>query len=190
MGSSGHKFIAHTKALSPRASASGGGFGLPPHPLEIRTGQRFFPRSGERRVAFDVVRVRGDKVTIRREDGALVRALGLARLLAVGSDGQGKAYQFLGFLPRRYRTVAYVAAVDERDAVLCLPEWHPGRPVRYFPALLPEGARAPGAWITVRCDLSAPSGARLQLADLAAAPAPAPGTVHVPALPALPVATG
>lgn len=189
MGSPGHKFIAHTKALSPRASVSGAGFGLPPHPLDIRPGQRFFPRAGRARAGFDVARVRGEKVTVKREDGTTA-TLSRARLLAVGPDGQGRAYQFLGFLPRRYRSVAYVAAVDERDAILCLPEWHPGRPVRYFPSLLPAGADAPGAWLTVRCDLSAHSGARLQLADLAATPEPEPGTVHRPALPAPPVAAG
>ena len=184
MGAPGHKFIAHTKALSPRAGAASNAYGLPPHPLQARPGQRYWARTGTRRAAFDLERVTAAQAVGRRESGGVAVSITLPRLLAVrDEDDQGRWYQFLGHRPRRYRkTLAHVVVRDERLAVLCVPEWHPRRPVLLFASLLPDGARDPGAWMTLTCDLSAPSGARLQPADLTPCAAPDPATVHAPAL--------
>lgn len=181
MASSGHRFIAHTKALSPRAGAATGVHGLPPHPLAARPGQRYWPRAGARRVAFDLRRVTGAQAHGERESGGVPVAVKLPRLLAVrDADGQGRWYQFLGYKPRRYKAVAQVVARDERLAVLCVPDWHPRRGVPLFTTLLPAGAQEPGDWLALTCDLSAPSGARLQPSGLVAIAAPDPATVHAP----------
>jgi hypothetical protein len=110
----------------------------------------------------------------------------LARLLAVRADGQGQYYQFQGFAPRRYDTRAYVWALDEREAVLCLPEWHPRRGVHLPVRLVPAEARTAGAWLRARCDLSASSAGRLQVADLVSWSKPEGGLLAVPALDELP----
>jgi hypothetical protein len=183
MGSVGHKFIAHTKALSPRAQSKDGGYGSPPHPRIVRTGQCYWPRSARRRDVLIVRRVLDERVMLDRLDRreAPVR-LSRARLLVVRADGQGRYYQFQGFLPRRYPTTAYVWSVSDTEAVLCLPEWHPSRPVRLPPRLLPADALTAGSWLRLRCDLSASSAGRLQVADLVAAPEPAVDSIAPPAL--------
>src|SRR5687768_3192183 len=85
MGSSGHAFIAHTKALSPPAQSKDGGYGEPPHPLAARPGQKFWPLVGKRKRAFSVRTVDEHKGMVigRRldEDNEPVRVT-LARLLA------------------------------------------------------------------------------------------------------------
>jgi hypothetical protein len=183
MGSSGHAFIAHTKALSPRAQPKDGGYGAPPHPLAVRAGQLYWPRAAGKRRVLVVTRVQRQRVTmaaLERRD-ALVHVT-LSRVLALRADDQGRHYQFQGFLPRRYQTLAYVWSTDDREAVLCVPEWHPRRAARLAVRLLPENARRSGTWVRVRCDLSASSAARLQLADLVATPEPDRQSTHPPAL--------
>lgn len=184
MGSPGHAFIAHTKALSPAAQNKDGGYGAPPHPLVVRAGQRYWPRGTRRRTVLTVRRVVGDHVVVDapRRGKAPVR-LSEARLLAVRPDGQGAFYQFLGFATRRYVTCAYVWSVDDSCAVLCVPEWHPARAVRLPLRLVPPPARTEGAWLEVRCDLSASSAGRLQLADLV--PREEPTSWHPIAIPRL-----
>jgi len=183
MGSAGHKFIAHTKGLSPRVGAATDAYGLPPHPLQARPGQRYWSRTGSRRAAFDVKRVAGDQAHGQREAGGVNVTVTLPRLLAVrDEDDQGRWYQFLGCLPRRYKTFAQVVDRDERLAVLCVPEWHPRRPALLFTRLLPPGADAPGAWVGLTCDLSAPSGSRLQPSGLVAVAPPDATVCHASAL--------
>lgn len=181
MGSPGHAFIAHTKALSPGAQPKDGGYGLPPHPLTARAGQLYWQRATSRRRLVVVRRLQNDRVVIAlahdRHDLSTVAA---RRLLATRHDGQGLHFQFQGFAPGRYKTSAYVWSVADDGAVLCMPEWHPGRPVRLPARLLPPACRLGGAWLQLRCDLSASSGARLQPSDLVIAVEPS--TVHSPDL--------
>jgi hypothetical protein len=183
MGSSGHAFIAHTKALSPAAQPKDGGYGPPPHPVTVRSGQRYWPRAAHRREVLVVQRAERERIIMGRLDTrrALVRVTP-ARLLAVRPDGQGQHYQFQGFSPRRYATWAYVWSIDDREATLCLPEWHPRRAVHLPARLLPAEGRRVGAWLRARCDLSASSAGRLQVADLFAAAEPEAGSVMAPAL--------
>jgi hypothetical protein len=165
MGSSGHAFIAHTKALSPRAQLKDGGFGLPPHPVAVRPGQRYWPRSGRGREVWTVRRIEGEDVILEGA-GHVQKRLRSDRLLGVRDDGQGRYFQFQGFAPKRYATFACVVSLSEEGAVLCLPEWHPRRPVPFPVRLLPPTARAASAWLSVHCDLSASSAGRLQLSEL------------------------
>jgi hypothetical protein len=173
MGSSGHAFIAHTKALSPRAQTKDGGYGPPPHPVYARAGQRYWPRAARGRDLLIVKRVERDRVVLAlpRDRRKSIR-IATQRLLAVRTDGQGRQFQFLGFSPRRYDTSAYVWSIEGTDAVLCLPEWHPRRPVRLPARLLTSAARQAGAWVRLQCDLSASSAARLQPSELVATPEP------------------
>jgi hypothetical protein len=184
MASSGHAFIAHTKALSPSAQSKDGGYGLPPHPIAARSGQCYWPRAGRGRALLVVRALRDDRVKVARgDDTNAVTSLSARRLLAVRPDGQGVYFQFQGFVPRRYETSAYVWSVVDGDAVLCLPEWHPKRRVHLPARLLPPPARRAGAWLRLRCDLSASSAARLQTADLRAVPDQGwPVHLHAPAL--------
>jgi hypothetical protein len=175
MGSAGHAFIAHTKALSPRAQHKDGGYGAPPHPLVARAGQRYWARTATRRTVLLVQRVERERVVLQRlgEKGPSTR-ITIRRLLEVREDGQGRHYQFQGFTPRRYKTHACVCRIEDSDAILCLPEWHPRRPVRLPLRLLPPPAQAENAWLELRCDLGASSAARLQPSDLAEAPGECP----------------
>lgn len=184
MGSPGHAFIAHTKALSPRAQAKDGGYGLPPHPLVARVGQRYWPRAARSRRLLVVKRLEHERVVmVRADDRHAVTSVATRRLLATRPDGQGLRFQFQGFAPRRYETTGYVWSVDRDQAVLCLPEWHPARPVRIPTRLLPPAARRAGAWLRLRCDLAASSAARLQPADLTATvEQAAPLHLHCPGL--------
>lgn len=183
MGSAGHHFISHTKALSPGAQAKDGGYGAPPHPVVVRPGQRYWPRSARRRVVITVRRVEGERALVERSETRAVSRVTLRRLLAVRDDGQGQHYQFQGFVPRRYQTWAYVWALEDGQAVVCVPEWHPKRAVRLPERLVPEPARYPGAWLRGRADLGASSAGRLQLSDFAVAGhPPETGTVAVPDL--------
>lgn len=183
MGSAGHAFVAHTKSLSPASSVRDGGWGDAPHPLEVRVGQRFWPRSGRRKRAFAVKRVLGETVLVQRLDQTREQArITRKRLLAVReSDGQGRYYAFAGFVSRRYDTYAYLAAADGETAFLVLPEWHPARPVKIPLRQLPFGSRAVGGWYRVEADLSASSAPRLGLAGLTAAEDPGPERQHRPA---------
>jgi hypothetical protein len=184
MGSSGHAFIAHTKALSPRAQSKDGGYGRAPHPLRVRVGQCYWPRAGRQRDLLVVKRVERDRVLlVRPGDRRTVTRVASTALLALRSDGQGRRYQFQGFTPRRYDTSGYVWSLEGSNAVLCLPEWHPRRPVRLPGRLLPAEASRQGVWLQLRCDLSASSAGRLQPSDLVAALNPArPEWLHLPDL--------
>jgi hypothetical protein len=64
MGSAGHAFIAHTKALSPRTQSKDGGYGAPPHPRAGRAGQLYWSRSGRRREVMAVRRLERDRAVI------------------------------------------------------------------------------------------------------------------------------
>jgi hypothetical protein len=184
MGPSGHAFIAHTKALSPRAQPKDGGYGLPPHPLSARAGQVYWPRGARTRRLLVVRSVRESRVVIApADDRRAATTISIRRLMATRADGQGLHFQFQGFAPRRYDTNAYVWSMDADEAVLCLPEWHAGRPVRMPARLLPPAARHGGAWLKLRCDLSASSAARLQPSRLTvAAEHVAPPHLHRPGL--------
>lgn len=183
MGSAGHAFLAHTKALSPSASVRDGGWGDPPHPLEVRPGQRYWPRAGRRRRVFVVKRVSGEEVVVQRLDGAEERVrLKRARVLATRpEDGQGRHYAFGGCIPRRYATHAALVALDGEQAVLVVPEWHPARPVRLPLRQLPAGGADVGTWYRVTADLGAASAARLSVAGFVAVEDPGPGSAHRPA---------
>jgi hypothetical protein len=181
MASAGHAFISHTKGLSPRAQVKDGGYGSPPHPLAVRPGQRYWPRRGGRKVPLLVRRVAGEHAHgVRLDDSAAPVRIPLTRLLSARADGQGRSYQFQGFASRRYTTQAYVCWREEDRVVLCLPEWHPLRPVSIFASLVPADARREGAWLSLRCDLAAPNASRLQLADLTPGGDPGPDLVHRP----------
>jgi hypothetical protein len=173
MGSSGHAFIAHTKALSPRAQCKDGGYGPPPHPGRARPGQRYWSRRGRRRSVLIVTRVeRAQALVVDLARERVPVPVSLSRLLAVRGDGQGRHYQFQGFSPHRYPTIAFVWSRVGSEAILCLPEWHPRRPVRVPARLLPDPGRHEGNWLTLTCDLSASSAGRLQPADFALAAEP------------------
>jgi hypothetical protein len=183
MGSSGHAFIAHTKALSPPAQVKDGGYGLPPHPLTARIGQRYSSRTGRSQAVFAVQRIDPDSiVAVYVTDKRRKVRLSHARLLELREDGQGRNYQFQGYSSGRYMTSAFVCSVESERAILCLPEWHPRRPVKLPARLIPDAVRVAGAWLHLRCDLSASSAARLQPADLVAAADPDPLRVHRPSL--------
>ena len=180
MGGSGHAFISHTKGLSPASQVKDAGYGSPPHPLDARRGQRFWPREGRRKRPFAIKRIDGTHaIGVRLDGNGETVRVSLARLLEPREDGQGLHYQFHGFSPSRYATWAQVWRVDDRQAVLCVPEWHPGRPVRLPKRLVPGTA---GAWLRLRCDLSAPTAARLEPSDLTVDADPGPATVHRPSL--------
>jgi len=99
--------------------------------------------------------------------GARERATIAVGLLGrVGTDGQGKDFQFFGWKARRYETWAAIVLTADTRATLVLPEWHPSRPVVFVARLLPLQARQPGAWLRLRADLSAPHAGRLNLSDL------------------------
>jgi hypothetical protein len=183
MGSSGHKFIAHTKSLSPPAQAKDGGYGEPPHPLALRTGQRFWPLHGNRKRPFFVrsVDTQRNVVVGQRldEDKETVRFT-VGRLLATDADGRGRHYRFFGFMPRRYTTWATVVAIDRSEAVLILPEWHPSHPVRMPARLLPPRSATEGTWLRCTADLSEGRGARLSVSDLQRVNDPGPDVCHRP----------
>jgi hypothetical protein len=65
-----------------------------------------------------------------------------------------------------------LSRVNHGEAVLVLPEWHPGRAVRLSQRLLPVGAREPGRWLTVTADLSQPTAGALEVAPIAATDPP------------------
>jgi hypothetical protein len=173
MGAAGKDLHGHGKRHSfnsPSAAVSDGGYGLPPHPVRIRPGQKFWSRSspGRRRLPIVVGAIHRGNVDARRTDRLRERVtVSLPRLSATRPDGQGEHYQFIAWTPRRYRTWAVVVDVDGDRLILVLPEWHPARPVRFPTRLLPAGCRH-GAWLAVKADLSATSAARLNLDGLAA----------------------
>src|SRR6185312_6992455 len=189
MGASGKKLQGHgtrKKLNSPPAQTKDGGHGLPPHPLALRSGQRFTPRTGARRRPFQVLRVdrlRG-RVQARRIDGQREPvSASAAGLLRTRSDGQGRYVQFVGFDARRYETFATVVAIDgEGAATLVLPEWHPRRPVPLPARLLPPEARVPGAWLRCTADLSMGRAGWLNVADLRRCEDPGPERCHRPEL--------
>lgn len=156
MGASGSAWIKPTKRSGLRAEA----MLEVPHPRWVRKGQRFFPRRpgpGGVRVTVRVTAVGDDgRCTVVREDfEARVGTAATSRLLAVGPDGAGSHYRFVGFVPRSgYDTHAYVVAVERPWARLVLPEWHPALVVTVAAGELPaEGV--PGAWLRCRANLGA-----------------------------------
>jgi hypothetical protein len=181
MASAGHAFIAHTKGLSPAAQTKDGEYGLPPHPLIVRAGQRYWSRGSRRREVLVVERVVGERVIVSiLGDRRQRTSLAVTGVLATREDGQGRNYQFQGFSPKRYDTHAYVAAVEGPEAVLYVPEWHPRRRVRLPSRLLPATRRNTGGWLALRCDLSASSAARLQPSDLRPCEDPGARLAHRP----------
>lgn len=142
-----------------------GGLALP-HPDRIRPGQRFFPRKGRRRQPVTVRRIDGEGIRVLAADGS-ERSLSLDRLLAVGADGRGTHYQFLGWRPRAcgYRTEIEVASIaaDRSSCSIFLPEWDPGRSIDQPLSVLPESLRKVGARGTCLGDLASSSIAGLKL---------------------------
>ena len=182
-GVPGSRFHRPYQGTFSSRTVQGRGYGPPPHPLGVRAGQRYWPRAASVREVLVVARVAGGRASVTAVENRRVRrSLAVARLLAIRADGQGRHYQFQGFLSRRYRAHAYVWALEDREAVLCVPEWHPSRPVRLPARLLPASAVYAGAWVFASCDLSASSAARLQLADLVSTTEPPACAVHPPAL--------
>jgi hypothetical protein len=173
MGASGKDLRGHGKRRSvnsPSAAVSDGGYGLPPHPARIRPGQKFWSRSspGRQRRPFVVCSIDLPTAHCRRVDGPRERVpIAVSRLAATRPDEQGAHYQFIAWAPRRYLTWACVTSVDTEQAILVLPEWHPGRPVRFPHRLLPADCRTSGVWLTIKADLSSTSAARLNLDRLA-----------------------
>jgi hypothetical protein len=104
------------------------------------------------------------------------------RLLAARPDGQGAHYQWHGWTPRRYRTVAQVVSCSDAQAILCLPEWHPGRPVAIPLRLLPQASREAGAWVWCDASLAEPTAGKLEVHVRESAEPPTPGTYHPTAL--------
>jgi hypothetical protein len=109
----------------------------------------------------------------------------IPRLLEPRDDGQGSYYQWLGWAPRRYRTPAQVVSRESASAVLCLPEWHPARPVQLPARLLPSDAARVGAWLECVASLAAPTAGRLEIHVIRAIGAPPTGELHAVALAAV-----
>jgi hypothetical protein len=179
MAGAGKAFIKHTRGLSPPEQVHDNGFGHPPHPLELRSGMRFFPRKREPRRSVWPLVVRGavderGQVRCRREDPAAPADVVVSAgwLLQRRGDGQGRHVQFAGWAPRKYGTFALVVAVEETLATLVLVEWHPARPVPLDARLLPTGARV-GSWLAVKADLSAGRPAKLAVSHLRPVDVPA-----------------
>jgi hypothetical protein len=180
MGASGKKLLGHgqrRKSTSPAASVADGRFGSPPHPICARVGQKYWPLAGHRRRAFVVRSVDGDGVVkALRVDGNKERlTIAAERITAIKADGRGRYYSFLAWVPRRYRTWAVVMSVLEEQAILVLPEWHPGRPIHLPARLLPQDARVSGAWLSLKADLSVVAGGQLNPADLVGCEDPGEG---------------
>lgn len=180
MGAAGKKYlrIAHSKSNSPNSQPADNGYGPPPHPLRVVGGQRYWPRYGHQRRAFQVGRVQAaDRIVwaqfLDADEGKA--RVSEARLLARAPDQQGRFFAFGGYAPRRYSTWATLVDVDDAsgNALLVLPEWHPGRPLHLPRHLIP--AAALGEWMTCRADLSVGRAAQLDVSDvkLCADPGPA-----------------
>lgn len=138
------------------------------HPVEVRPGQRYWPRFGRKRERLTVRSIarKGFAVCVR-ESGTVVRVK-LARLLERREDGEGRHYRWVGWAPRRsgYRTRARVVAVDDGAAMLELPEWGRGVPAGLFLELVPREARRAGAEVDLRADLGATSAGALNMHGL------------------------
>lgn len=119
------------------------------------------------------VRLDGDRERVR---------VSIERLLQRREDGQGAHYQLQGYTSRSYASYAYVAAIRDGEAVLCFPDWHPRRPVGLFLNLVPPEVRVPGAWLSLKCDLGATSGARLQPNTMVPCEDPGPERIERPDL--------
>ncbi len=136
------------------------------HPSRIRTGQRFLPLAGTRRLRFTVKRLDGEWAMIEREDGSKGR-VSIDRLLASDAEGNGVDYRFHGWrrLPRGYRTEFKVLHVSEESGtcVIVLPEWDLGTEVELVLATLPEALQAAEAEGSCRADLTASSEVGLEL---------------------------
>jgi hypothetical protein len=178
MGSAGHAFVSHTKALSPPAQTKDGGYGPPPHPVRVLPGMRFLARRSRRTRVLVVTGIAGEKVHCRPEDeppGRRRVTARLDRLLATSDDGQGLHYRFAGYSKRQggYRTMAQLIAVRDDRALLCLPEWHPSRPACIFADLVPGDARV-GDWLALRAHLDASRSGHLKPSKLAICEPPPP----------------
>ena len=121
-----------------------------------------------------VVRIADGIARCRLTEGGQIVAVSCERLLAA-EGGRGLHYRLAGYAKRRsgYRTVARLVAVDAGRALLCLPEWHPRRPVWLFADLLPGDARV-GGWLSVQAHLDAVRPAHLQVHKLALCEPPEP----------------
>lgn len=107
-------------------------------------------------------------MSARRVDGKKEQLkISSERITARNADGIGRYFTFLAWVPRRYHTWAVVMSVLKDQAILVLPEWHPGRPVGFPSRLLPEDARLSGTWLSLTADLSVVAGGQLNPADLA-----------------------
>lgn len=186
MGGAGKKLLGHgarRKQNSPPAQTKDGGYGLPPHPVEVRAGQHYFPRRGKRRGPIRVVRVdrRRGIAQVRDVGGVAPSArIALTRLLAVRVDGQGRYFQHVGFDSRRYRTYAVLTSQEpDQLATLVLPEWHPSRAVKLPARLVPDGVGL-GDWMCCAADLSRGRAAWLNVSDLRAVADPGPAVCHRP----------
>jgi hypothetical protein len=179
VGGSGSAWIKPKKQPGLRAAT----ITAAPHPLSVRSGQRYFALDSRarNRATLRIVRVGSDHCEARREDaGARIVRVERARLLAVDDAGAGVHYRFVGYASRSgYRTHACVIALDGEWARLVCPEWHPGMPITVAAAALPPAQREPGSWVACKGDLGATAPARTGLRDLMP-PAPRfdPSTLH------------
>jgi len=166
MGAPGSKFIK-SKAGSARGLRGGD---APPHPLRVRSGQRYWPRKASsaraNRIPIQILTSRGGSgLRARREDrsGTIIYPK-RERLLARDPDGAGRHYVLVGWRPGAYRTPLHVLHIADKGwATVCVPEWHPGKPAKLPARLLPETHRQPGAVLVATCDLSANGAASLNI---------------------------
>jgi hypothetical protein len=184
MRSAGHAFIAHTKALSSPGPAKGRGVRSPSPSARGPSGTPLLagivgappeagrPARGARPCGAHVSR---QQRTARRDHGT--KAAG-------GAPRRSGPSLSVSRLPPPAVRHARVRVGSRRTRRGALPaEWHQPRPARLPVRLIPEQARAAGAWIRLRCDLSASSAARLQPSDLEPSPSDvAPAGLPEPAL--------
>ena len=185
MGASGSAWIKPKKRRGLRSDAITNA----PHPLTVRSGQRFYSldRRQNTRVTIKVLRVLEDRAQVQREDvEARKSTLAISRLLATAPDGSGRHYRFVGYASRAgYATHVYVQDSGPAWTHIICPEWHPDLPIIVATGALPADLRAPGTWLACRADLGAAVPAHVGPHRFAAPQdgfvslRPVPGTVFV-----------
>lgn len=152
--------------------------------MRIIHGGYWSPKTGKKKRPFVATRsLKNGTVYGEKVEGAGERfQLTAARMLAVDQDGRALHYDFVAYTERRYKTFAYFAGDDGKNAVLVLPEWHPCRPVRFPLSLVPAAARFEGSWMTCTADMGQWTGGALNVADLKPCADPGAELVHRPFL--------
>ncbi len=180
MGSSGHAFLAHTKALSP-----------PPAPATAagarrRTRWRCAPASATGRAPADASASSSSSASAARRSSCSgstaprSAAVTRTRLLAVRDDGQGRHYAFGGCVPRALREPRDDRRDRRRGGGARRPRVASGAAGATAAAAAAARQRDAGAWYRVDADLGAPSAARLQLSGFTLVADPGAARVHRP----------